>query len=226
MTTNKGEKGGLFSSNKPSYLKMQLQRTENIKQQLDKIGSRLVTDWSVPREGLKRRMEAMNLGVFTPKPGSMSNVEIGNEIRQASSATINVDYNRYNEIVDFCKKSLERKNYEIIEPQERENKAREREKVLDYDTAISIWEGLGKPQEAARARKLKSEQSAINQTVVHGDYVDDRDTIVKDSVINRSNIGSGGDDKFSKLKELKEMLSEGLIDDDEFKQMKKEILGK
>ena len=34
------------------------------------------------------------------------------------------------------------------------------------------------------------------------------------------------DDKFTKLKELKEMLSEGLIDDDEFKQMKKEILGK
>ena len=42
----------------------------------------------------------------------------------------------------------------------------------------------------------------------------------------KSNTGSGGDDKFTKLKELKEMLSEGLIDDDEFKQMKKEILGK
>ena len=34
------------------------------------------------------------------------------------------------------------------------------------------------------------------------------------------------DDKFTKLKELKEMFSEGLIDDDEFKQMKKEILRK
>ena len=42
----------------------------------------------------------------------------------------------------------------------------------------------------------------------------------------KSNTGSGGDDKFTKLKELKEMLSEGLIDDDEFKQKKKEILGK
>ena len=42
----------------------------------------------------------------------------------------------------------------------------------------------------------------------------------------KSNTGSGGDDKFTKLKELKEMLSEGLIDEDEFKQMKKEILGK
>ncbi|MDP6659351.1 MAG: SHOCT domain-containing protein [Candidatus Poseidoniia archaeon] len=45
-------------------------------------------------------------------------------------------------------------------------------------------------------------------------------------MISKSSIGAGGDDKFAKLKELKEMLSEGLIDDDEFKQMKKEILGK
>ena len=48
----------------------------------------------------------------------------------------------------------------------------------------------------------------------------------KDDNTKKSNTGSGGDDKFTKLKELKEMLSEGLIDEDEFKQMKKEILGK
>ena len=48
----------------------------------------------------------------------------------------------------------------------------------------------------------------------------------KDGNTKKSNTGSGGDDKFTKLKELKEMLSEGLIDEDEFKQMKKEILGK
>ena len=103
-----------------------------------------------------------------------------------------------------------------------------REEALDYDAAIKIWETLGDIKEAARIRRLITKQKSfkVDQTVVHGDYVDDRDTIVKDSVINRSNIGSGGDDKFSKLKELKEMLSEGLIDDDEFKQMKKEILGK
>ncbi|MBV06989.1 MAG: hypothetical protein CMA55_01590 [Euryarchaeota archaeon] len=75
---------------------------------------------------------------------------------------------------------------------------------------------------------------ASRQTVVHGDYVDDRDTtyvddrdtIIKDSVVSKSNIGAGGDDKFTKLKELTEMKEKGLIDDDEFKQMKKEILGK
>ena len=48
----------------------------------------------------------------------------------------------------------------------------------------------------------------------------------KDRVISKSNLGAGGDGKFAQLKELKEMLTEGLIDEDEFKQMKKEILGK
>ena len=105
------------------------------------------------------------------------------------------------------------------------NNAKEREDALDFETAIKLWEEAGEVKEAARVRKIVTEQKRIDQTVVHGDYVDDRDTIVKDSVINRSNVG-GGEDKFTKLKELKEMLAEGLIDDDEFKQMKKEILGK
>ena len=106
--------------------------------------------------------------------------------------------------------------------------AKKREELLDYKTAIKIYEKIGKLEEAARVRKLKAEQGAVkvDQTVVHGDYVDDRDTIVKDSVINRSNVGAGGDDKLTKIKELKELLDSGAIDDDEFKQMKKEILGK
>ena len=106
--------------------------------------------------------------------------------------------------------------------------ARKKEEHLDYETAIEIYEEHYMPEEAARVRKIIAEQNKVkvDQTVVHGDYVDDRDTIVKDSVVNKSNIGAGGDDKFTKLKELKEMFSEGLIDDDEFKQMKKEILGK
>ena len=79
----------------------------------------------------------------------------------------------------------------------------------------------------------------VEQTVVHGDYIDDRDTTinqmtkvhniskteVKDSVLNRSNIG-GGSSKMQELKDLTEMKEKGLIDDAEFKQMKKEILGK
>ena len=62
-----------------------------------------------------------------------------------------------------------------------------------------------------------SERLKIVKTALGGD---------EDDNTKKSNTGSGGDDKFTKLKELKEMLSEGLIDEGEFKQMKKEILGK
>ena len=61
----------------------------------------------------------------------------------------------------------------------------------------------------------------VAQKVVHGDEV----TEIKDSVLNRSNVG-GGTSKMQELEKLTEMKKEGLIDDDEFKQMKKEILGK
>ena len=58
--------------------------------------------------------------------------------------------------------------------------------------------------------------------MVHGDEV--TKTEIKDSVLNRSNVG--GSSKMQELKDLTEMKEKGLIDDDEFKQMKKEILGK
>ncbi len=70
------------------------------------------------------------------------------------------------------------------------------------------------------------DEKKVEQTVVHGDYVDDRDTIVKDSVINRSNIGAGRKSKAERLREAKALLDDGIIDSDEFKQMKQEILGK
>ena len=114
--------------------------------------------------------------------------------------------------------------------------AGELEEHLKYKEAIDLWEELGEHGEAKRVRKKIRDDGRVkvDQTVVHGDYVDDRDTtyiddrdtIVKDSVINKSNIGAGGDDKFAKLKELKEMLAEDLIDKDEFKEMKKEIMRK
>ncbi len=85
----------------------------------------------------------------------------------------------------------------------RSDLAKEREKALDYGSAIEIWESLGEIKEAARVRKLQAEMG-----------------------LNRSNVGAGGDDKLGKIKELKELLDSGAIDDDEFKQMKKEILGK
>ena len=39
-------------------------------------------------------------------------------------------------------------------------------------------------------------------------------------------IGAGGEDKFAKLKELKEMFDSGFISKEEMEEMKKEILGK
>ena len=114
--------------------------------------------------------------------------------------------------------------------------AGELEEHLKYKEAIDIWEELGVHREAKRIRRKVRDDGRVrvDQTVVHGDYVDDRDTtyiddrdtIVKDSVISKSNIGAGGNDKFAKLKDLKEMLAEDLIDKEEFKEMKKEIMGK
>tara|TARA_Y100001970_G_C14005864_1_gene735805 strand:+ start:274 stop:906 length:633 start_codon:yes stop_codon:yes gene_type:complete len=109
---------------------------------------------------------------------------------------------------------------------DRTREARERERAKDYDTAIRIWEEIDEINEAARVRTLKAEQSSVKvaQKVVHGDEV--TKTEIKDSVLNRSNVGAGGEDKITKIKELKELHDAGAIDDDEFKQMKKEILGK
>jgi hypothetical protein len=63
----------------------------------------------------------------------------------------------------------------------------------------------------------------VSQKVVHGDEI--TTTTIKDSVVSKSNVG-GGSSKMQELKDLTAMKKEGLIDDAEFKQMKKEILGK
>ena len=109
----------------------------------------------------------------------------------------------------------------------RKEKANEREQARDYDTAIEVWEELGEIEEAARVRKMREDMGSVKvaQKVVQGDYIDDRDTIIKDSVVSKSNVSSGSS-KMQELKDLTEMKEKGLIDDDEFKQMKKEILGK
>jgi hypothetical protein len=114
------------------------------------------------------------------------------------------------------------------------NEAYTKEEDLDYAGALRIWESLGDRSEAKRIRKKMREEGKVkvDQTVVHGDYVDDRDTtyiddrdtIIKDSVVNRSNIGGGS--KAEGLREAKSLFEEGLIDESEYKQMKKEILGK
>ena len=109
-----------------------------------------------------------------------------------------------------------------------QNEAVVKERNLDYNGAIEIWDYLGDHAQAKRIR-IKMQESnrvTVDQTVVHGDFVDDRDTIVKDSVVNKSNIGAGGKSKAEEIKEIKELLDAGAIDESEYKQMKKEILGK
>ena len=104
--------------------------------------------------------------------------------------------------------------------------AQAKERLLDYAGAIEDFKELGLHKDAKRVRRKMLDEKKVDQTVVQGDYVDDRDTIVKDSVVNRSNIGASSDDKIAKLEKIAEMKDKGIIDDDEFKQMKKEILGK
>ncbi len=133
--------------------------------------------------------------------------------------------NKYDEWKMAIEKQIPRRKKQ--QQQQQIDRAKERERALDYDSAIRIWEKMGKPKEAARVRKLKAEQGSVkvDQTVVHGDYVDDRDTIVKDSVVSKSSIG-GGSSKMQELEKLKEMFDSGFISKKEMEKMKKEILGK
>ena len=105
-------------------------------------------------------------------------------------------------------------------------KAKRHEKLLEFDEAAKIYKELEMDDELIRIRKLKSEQGAVkvSQKVVHGDEI--TKTEIKDSVLNRSNVGAGGKSKAEQIKEIKELLDSGAIDDAEYKQMKKEILGK
>jgi hypothetical protein len=111
---------------------------------------------------------------------------------------------------------------ELLEQAERH------EKLLEFKEAAEIYKKYRMDDYVIRLR----EKAKVKQTVVHGDYIDDRDTtyiddrdtIVRDSVVSKSNIGAGSDDKIAKLEKIAEMKDKGIIDDDEFKQMKKEIL--
>ena len=102
--------------------------------------------------------------------------------------------------------------------------AKEMEKLLKYEEAIDIWEELGNEKEAKRLRQKIINHKKVDQTVIQGDQI--TRTEIKDSVVNKSNVGGGGSSKAEELREAKALLDEGIIDDDEFKQMKKEILGK
>ena len=117
---------------------------------------------------------------------------------------------------------LEKRGKEITDKFLR--KAKKYEKLLEFDKAAEVYKNWGTENDVIRVRKLKAEQGAVKvtQKVVHGDEV----TEIKDSVLNRSNVGSGGKSKAEELREAKALLDEGLINEDDYEKMKKEILGK
>ena len=100
------------------------------------------------------------------------------------------------------------------------------EEIMDMNRAIEIYEELKEDDEVVRLRTFIKDESKIKvtQKVVHGDEV--TKTEIKDSVVSKSNVGAGGKSKSEELRDAKALLDDGIIDDDEFKQMKKEILDK
>ena len=111
------------------------------------------------------------------------------------------------------------------------NQARVYENQLDYDQALHLYRELNMASDVRRINEMKynkmgGKESGGNTTIIHGNYVDDRDTVVKDSVLNRSNVGGSGTSKIEELEKASKMKEKGLITHDEYEQMKKEILGK
>ena len=129
-------------------------------------------------------------------------------------------------------------NYKILGMGEKFNEcitklASKCERLQDFDGAIGYYKIINSEDDIIRLRKQKSNKVKVDQTVVHGDYVDDRDTtyvddrdtIIQDSVISKSNVGAGGKSKAEQIKEIKELLDSGAIDKDDYEKMKREIIG-
>jgi hypothetical protein len=66
-------------------------------------------------------------------------------------------------------------------------------------------------------------QQNVYQNIIQGDNI--TKTEVKDSVLNRSSIGSDGKSKAEQVQNIKKLLDSGAIDDDDYEKMKREIIG-
>ena len=135
-------------------------------------------------------------------PRQQSNRELGNSLETYL-------------MIEKAKKDEEARNLMI-------EKAKNHEKLLEFEAAAEIYKEYGMDADVIRVRK--EARNKVEQTVVHGDQI--TKTEIKDSVVSKSNIAAGGKSKSEELREAKALLDDGIIDDDEFKQMKKEILGK
>ena len=126
-------------------------------------------------------------------------------------------------ISDFTSGETNREDsYKILKNYKKEKVGEELENRELYDEAEDWYSHNRMTKKATEVRKKKADMAAPKTEI----NIDDRDTIIKDSVVNKSNIATGGKSKAEELREAKARLDEGIIDDAEFKQMKKEILGK
>ncbi len=132
---------------------------------------------------------------------------------QAKISSIESNIGNINSAIAMLQASLENTNAAMIA-----------EENLDYRKAIDLFDQVGLSSEAKgiRTKMQKEGKVQVSQKVVHGDEV--TKTEIKDSVVSKSNIGSGGKSKAEELREAKALLDEGLINEDDYEKMKKEIL--
>jgi hypothetical protein len=114
--------------------------------------------------------------------------------------------------------------------------ARKYERQLDYEQALNLYRELDRVEDIRRVNKEKmggAGPGAGATTIVHGNYIDDRDkyttniddrdTIIKDSVVSRANVGAGAGVR-ERISQLKELHDDGLISDEVFESKKQKLL--
>ena len=126
-------------------------------------------------------------------------------------------------ISDFTSGETNQKDsYKLFKNYKKEKIGEELENRELYDEAENWYSHNRMTKKATEMRKKKADMAAPKTEI----NIDDRDTIIKDSVVNKSNIATGGKSKAEELREAKALFDEELIDESEYKQMKKEILAK
>ena len=94
---------------------------------------------------------------------------------------------------------------------------------ISTSSTVPIIESIENARMNLRRSRPNSIQQNVVQNIVQGDTI--TKTEIKDSVINRSNLGNNEDDKVAKIEKISEMKEKGLISDEEFEKMKKDIIG-
>jgi hypothetical protein len=186
--------------------------------------------YAIPLRKIERGVKLTRSGVAETGMGGMRFDYSRLSLTLVGGKSIEFNVNSFSDVHFHFLDILFQEIQETLVKDELLKQAERHEKLLEFDQAADIYKKYGMDDDVIRLR----EKSKVKQTIVHGDYiddrdttyVDDRDTIVKDSVVSKSNVGASGKSKGEQIKVIKDLLDSGAIDDDEFKQMKQEILGK